>query len=50
MRRLLPVLAFLIWVAPAEAAPTITVGANPTLGQAPLDVTLTAAGDALLLP
>jgi PKD repeat protein len=47
MRRLLPVLAFLIWVAPAEAAPSLTVGANPTLGQAPLDVTLTAAGDAV---
>jgi PKD repeat protein len=47
MRRLLPVLAFLIWVAPAHATPTVTVGANPTLGQAPLEVTLTAAGDAL---
>jgi PKD repeat protein len=47
MRRLLPVLAFLIWVAPAHATPTVTVGANPTLGQAPLDVTLTAAGDAI---
>ena len=47
MRRLLPVLAFLIWVAPAHATPTVTVGANPALGQAPLDVTLTAAGDAL---
>ena len=45
MRRLLPVLAFLIWVAPAHAAPTITVSANPALGQAPLDVTLTATGD-----
>jgi PKD repeat protein len=47
MRRLLPVLAFLIWVAPAHATPTITVGANPTFGQAPLDVTLTAVGDAV---
>ena len=47
MRRLLPVLAFLIWVAPAHATPTVTVGANPTLGQAPLEVTLTAAGDAV---
>jgi PKD repeat protein len=47
MRRLLPILAFLIWVAPAHATPTITVGANPALGQAPLAVTLTAAGDAL---
>ena len=47
MRRLLPVLAFLIWVAPAHATPTITAAATPTLGQAPLDVTLTATGDAL---
>ena len=47
MRRLLPVLAFLIWVAPAHATPTITVSASPTLGQAPLAVTLTAAGDGL---
>ena len=47
MRRLLPVVAFLIWVAPAHAAPTITVVANPIIGQAPLDVTLTAAGDAV---
>ncbi len=47
MRRLLPILVFLIWVAPAHAAPAITATANPTLGQAPLDVTLTAAGDAV---
>ena len=47
MRRLLPILAFLIWVAPAHAAPTVTINATPTLGQAPLDVTLTAAGDAV---
>lgn len=47
MRRLLPVLVFLIWVAPAHATPTVTVAANPILGQAPLDVTLTAAGDAV---
>jgi N-acetylmuramoyl-L-alanine amidase len=47
MRRLLPILAFLIWVAPAHAAPIVTVGANPMLGQAPLDVTLTASGDAV---
>ncbi|MEK6275255.1 MAG: L,D-transpeptidase family protein [Actinomycetota bacterium] len=47
MRRLLPVLAFLIWVAPAHATPTITAGASTTLGQAPLDVTLTATGDAV---
>jgi PKD repeat protein len=47
MRRLLPVLAFLIWVAPAHATPSITVAATPALGQAPLGVTLTAAGDAV---
>jgi hypothetical protein len=47
MRRLFPILAFLIWVAPAHATPTVTVSANLTLGQAPLDVTLTAAGDAV---
>ncbi len=47
MRRLLPILAFLIWVAPAHAAPTITVAVSTTLGQAPLEVTLTAAGDAV---
>lgn len=47
MRRVLPVLAFLIWVAPANAAPTVTVQATPTLGPAPLDVTLTATGDAV---
>ena len=47
MRRLLPALAFLIWVAPAHATPIVTVGANPTLGPAPLDVTLTATGDAV---
>ena len=47
MRRLFPVLAFLIWVAPAHATPTVSVGATPTLGQAPLDVTLTATGDAV---
>ncbi|MEP6908857.1 MAG: PKD domain-containing protein [Actinomycetota bacterium] len=49
MRRLLPILAFLmvIWVAPAHATPTVSVGASATLGQAPLDVTLTATGDAV---
>jgi PKD repeat protein len=47
MRRVLPVLAFLVWVAPANAAPTVTVQATPTFGQAPLDVTLTATGDAV---
>jgi hypothetical protein len=47
MRGVLPVLAFLVWVAPANAAPTVTVQATPTLGAAPLDVTLTATGDAV---
>jgi len=47
MRRVLPVLAFLVWVAPANAAPTVTVQAAPAFGQAPLDVTLTASGDAV---
>ena len=47
MRRALPVLAFLVWVAPAHATPTVTVQATPALGTAPLDVTLTATGDAV---
>jgi Putative peptidoglycan binding domain/PKD domain/L,D-transpeptidase catalytic domain len=47
MRRVLPVLAFLVWVAPANAAPNVTVTAAPTVGPAPLDVTLTATGDAV---
>jgi cell wall hydrolase len=47
MRRALPVFAFLAWVAPANAAPTVTVQATPTLGAAPLQVTLTATGDAV---
>jgi N-acetylmuramoyl-L-alanine amidase len=47
MQRVLPVLAFLVWVAPANAAPTVGVQATPTLGPAPMDVTLTAAGDAI---
>ena len=47
MRRALPVLVFLVRVAPANAAPTITVQATPVLGAAPLDVTLTATGDAV---
>src|SRR5215218_1849542 len=46
MRRVLPVLAFFVWVAPANAAPSVSVQASATLGPAPLDVTLTAAGDA----
>lgn len=47
MRRVLPALAFLVWIAPANAAPTVTVQATPTVGAAPLDVTLTATGDAV---
>jgi len=47
MRGVLPIFAFLIWIAPANAAPTVTVQATPTLGAAPLDVTLTATGDAV---
>ena len=47
MRGALPVLAFLVWVAPANAAPSVTAQASATLGQAPLDVTLTAIGDAV---
>ena len=43
----LPVLAFLVWVAPANAAPTVSVQATPPLGPAPMDVTLTATGDAV---
>jgi Putative peptidoglycan binding domain/L,D-transpeptidase catalytic domain/PKD domain len=47
MRRVLPVLAFLAWAAPANAAPTVAVQATPALGAAPLDVTLSAAGEAV---
>ena len=47
MRRALPVLVFLVWAAPANATPTVTVQAMPALGAAPLDVTLTATGDAV---
>ena len=47
MRRVLPVLVFLTWVAPANAAPTVAVQATPALGAAPMDVTLTAVGDAV---
>jgi hypothetical protein len=45
MRRALPVLAFLVWVAPAHATPSVSIQASTTLGPAPLDVTLTATGD-----
>ena len=47
MRRLAPVLIFLVWVAPAQAKPNVSVQATPATGQAPLSVTLTAAGDAV---
>ena len=47
MRRALPLLAFLVWAAPANAAPTVNVQATVTLGRAPLDVTFTATGDAI---
>ena len=47
MRRVLPVLAFLVWATPANATPTVTVQATPALGAAPLDVMLTATGDAV---
>jgi PKD repeat protein len=47
MRRALPVLAFLIWAAPANATPSVSVQASTTVGPAPLDVTLTATGDAV---
>jgi PKD repeat protein len=49
MRRLAPVLVvvFLVWAAPANAKPTVNVQASPTLGAAPLAVTLTASGDAV---
>src|SRR5262245_5584105 len=48
MRRFAPALAvvFLVWAAPAQAKPTVTVQASSTLGAAPLTVTLTATGDA----
>ena len=47
MRRLAPVLIFLVWAAPAQAKPNVSVQATPATGQAPLAVTLTAAGDAV---
>ena len=47
MRRAVPVLAFLVWVAPANAAPSVSIQASTTLGPAPLDVTLAATGDAV---
>src|SRR5262245_11101345 len=48
MRRLAPVLAvFFVWAAPAQAKPIVNVQASPTVGPAPLAVTLTASGDAV---
>jgi N-acetylmuramoyl-L-alanine amidase len=47
MRRLAPVLIFLVWAAPAQAKPNVSIQATPTTGQAPLAVTLSAAGDAV---
>ena len=49
MRRcaFLVVLLFVCWAPAASATPTITVQASPASGQAPLDVTLTATGDAV---
>ena len=47
MRRLAPVLIFLVWAAPAQAKPTVSVQATPATGQAPLNVTLAATGDAV---
>jgi len=49
MRRFILFILFLIlvWAPLANATPTVAVQANPVSGQAPLDVTLTATGDAL---
>ena len=47
MRCALPLLAFLVWVAPAHGAPSVTIQTSTTLGAAPLDVTLAATGDAV---
>jgi hypothetical protein len=47
MRRLAVVLIFLVWAAPAQAKPSVAVQATPPTGQAPLNVTLTATGDAV---
>src|SRR3954471_24221545 len=47
MRRLVVVLIFLVWAAPAQAKPTVAVQATPATGQTPLNVTLTATGDAV---
>jgi PKD repeat protein len=49
MRRLAAAsaLVFLVWAAPAHAKPDVSVQATPATGQSPLNVTLTAAGDAV---
>jgi len=47
MRRLVPVVLFLVWAAPAQAKPSVNVQASPAIGPAPLNVTLTATGDAV---
>jgi PKD repeat protein len=45
MRRLLPVVIFFAWAAPAQA--NVSIQSSKTLGAAPMDVTLTALGDAV---
>jgi hypothetical protein len=47
MRRLAAVLLFFVWAAPAHAKPNLSVQASPATGQSPLNVTLTATGDAV---
>src|SRR6185503_2518556 len=47
MRRLAAVLLFFVWAAPAHAKPNVSVQASPATGQSPLNVTLTATGDAI---
>jgi PKD repeat protein len=48
MRRLAAVLLlFFVWAAPAQAKPNVSVQASPATGQSPLNVTLTATGDAI---
>jgi hypothetical protein len=47
MRRFLPLLLFFVLAPTASAAPTVAAQATPATGQAPLDVTLIATGDAV---
>ena len=47
MRRFLPLLIFFALAPAANAAPSVVAQANPSAGQAPLDVTLVATGDAI---